>query len=140
MIFSTLVSLLALTLGTTSSPIGPQSLIVVTPHITSPTEAVSWAPGSVQTVTWETKSIPTAYKNNTGMILLGHLSETYDSKGERRMSENLNISHPLANHFMIGDGHANVTIPIDTPSRSDYIVVLFGDSGNASPKFMIAKK
>ncbi|KAJ7095731.1 hypothetical protein B0H15DRAFT_798219 [Mycena belliarum] len=132
MIFSTLVSLLALTLGTTSSPIGPQSLIVVTPHITSPTEAVSWAPGSVQTVTWETKSIPTAYKNNTGMILLGHLSETYDSKGER--------PHPLANHFMIGDGHANVTIPIDTPSRSDYIVVLFGDSGNASPKFMIAKK
>ncbi|KAJ7442620.1 hypothetical protein FB451DRAFT_1414070 [Mycena latifolia] len=145
MIFSTLVSLLALALATTSSPIQPQQLIVVTPRITSPTEAVSWAPGSVQTVTWETHDIPPAFMENEGMLLLGYRSETYDKKGKLQPSENLNISkssspHPLANHFLIGAGHVNVTIPIDTPPRSSYIVVLFGDSGNASPMFRIAQK
>ncbi|KAJ6525290.1 hypothetical protein DFH09DRAFT_1188808 [Mycena vulgaris] len=137
MIFNTLFSLLALVLSATSVPIQPQQLIVVTPHITSPTEADSWAPGSTYMVTWETKSIPPASKNDSGMILLGHISQTYDRKGKPQTSENLNISSPLANHFIIGAGQVNVTIPMDTPPRDDYIVVLFGDSGNASPKFKI---
>ncbi|KAJ7928064.1 hypothetical protein B0H13DRAFT_2311924 [Mycena leptocephala] len=78
MIFTTLVSLLAVLVVANGSPLQPQQLDVITPHITSPTEAVSWAPGSCQNVTWEH---PSGVQNNTGMILLGHMTETYDAQG-----------------------------------------------------------
>ncbi|KAJ7625391.1 hypothetical protein DFH06DRAFT_1339733 [Mycena polygramma] len=139
MIFNTLISLLAVLVAADASPLRPQQLDVVTPHITSPAQAVSWAPGSTQQVTWETKSIPPADVNNTGMILLGYRSTTYDSKGRPQPSENLNISHPLANHFPIGAGCQNITVPFDAVPRDNYIVVLFGDSGNTSPEFKIRK-
>ncbi|KAJ7134789.1 hypothetical protein C8R44DRAFT_771476 [Mycena epipterygia] len=141
MIFNTLVSFLALALAATSTPIlQPQQLDVITPHITSPTEKDSWTPGSIQTVTWETQDIPPAFVNNSGMILLGHMGTTYDSKGRPQTTENLNTTCPLANHFLIGAGKVNVTVPLDTPPRDTYIIVLFGDSGNTSPQFKIQRK
>ncbi|KAJ7147130.1 hypothetical protein C8R43DRAFT_1129907 [Mycena crocata] len=140
MIFNTLFSLLAVAVVATSSPLKPQQLEVITPHITSPTEAVSWAPDSNQTVTWETKSIPPAFKKNTGMLLLGYITQTYDIHGNPQISENLDIKNPLATGFMIGAGQVAIRIPKDTPRRDTYVIVLFGDSGNMSPKFKIAPK
>lgn len=70
------------------------------------------------------------------------------------------VAHPLASNFRITDGAVNVTVP-DVDARDDYIIVrelpspvvvcscwcaqlmhfslcaVFGDSGNASPKFTI---
>ncbi|KAJ6585178.1 hypothetical protein B0H19DRAFT_1250057 [Mycena capillaripes] len=139
MIFNTLISLLAMLVAADASPLRPQQLEVITPHITSPTAAVRWAQCSNQTITWDTTHIPPAFVNNTGMILLGHNGVLYDSKGNPQRTENLNTTHPLATHFAIGCGSVQISVPCDIPPRSTYIVVLFGDSGNCSPEFTIAK-
>ncbi|KAL5519926.1 hypothetical protein ACEPAG_1586 [Sanghuangporus baumii] len=108
----------------TSSPVVN---IVYNPMITYPTAGVVWTVGERKTITWKTDEIPDELKNSTGTILLGYNEED---------SENLDIAHPLATGFNLSDGQVNVTVP-DDPARSDYIVVLFGDSGNASPEFTI---
>lgn len=66
-------------------------------------------------------------------------------------------AQPLATGFPLIDGAVNITVPGDAATRDDYIVVrtytspfgpmrhalifilntVFGDSGNASPKFTI---
>lgn len=43
---------------------------------------------------------------------------------------------PLATGFPITMGRAEITVPSVT-TRNSYILVLFGDSGNASPRFTI---
>lgn len=43
----------------------------------------------------------------------------------------------LADGFPLTSGSVNFVLPTDVAARDDYIVVLFGDSGNASPKFSI---
>ncbi|KAL1722866.1 hypothetical protein EV715DRAFT_246867 [Schizophyllum commune] len=48
----------------------------------------------------------------------------------------LQYDNPLAQGFSITLGSYDVTVP-DVEERSDYIIVLFGDSGNSSPKFTI---
>ncbi|KAJ6621853.1 hypothetical protein B0H10DRAFT_1717844, partial [Mycena sp. CBHHK59/15] len=108
---------------------------VISPAITSPTAAVNWPPGSTHNVTWNASSVPPSMRNNTGLILLGHI--TNDGGNGQAYSENLNISHPLATNFPIGAGWVAVKIPKDTPPRENYVIVLFGDSGNASPQFKI---
>ncbi|KAJ7486045.1 hypothetical protein B0H11DRAFT_2186629 [Mycena galericulata] len=138
MIFNTLISLLAIAVSTSSTPIGPQELIVVTPHITRPIANATWPAGSNQIVTWETEDIPPASMNDTAKIVLGHRSTTPDKHGNSETSENLDWDHPLVN-CTLGDGHANITVP-NVPSGTKYIVVLFGDSGNASPEFTISEK
>ncbi|KAJ7781764.1 hypothetical protein DFH07DRAFT_386582 [Mycena maculata] len=139
MIFNTLVSVLAIAVAASSTPIQPQQLDVITPHITSPVENDIWVPGENRTVTWNTTEIPPAFKNNTGKLVLGYYTTTKDDQGHWQTSENLNNTSPLAQNFVLGDGCANITVP-HVPPRSTYIVVLFGDSGNASPQFKIAEK
>ncbi|KAJ7643988.1 hypothetical protein FB45DRAFT_1020792 [Roridomyces roridus] len=139
MIFTTLLSLLTLALSTASTPVGPQQLVVVTPHITSPKAADVWTVGSIQNVTWETDNIPPGTRNFEGTLVLGFLTNYTDGRGHVAVSENLNNSSPLAQNFTIGTGHALVTVP-NVPTRSNYIIVLFGDSGNASPQFKITRK
>ncbi|KAL5501699.1 hypothetical protein ACEPAH_8959 [Sanghuangporus vaninii] len=108
----------------TSSPVVN---IVYNPLITYPTAGVVWTVGETKTVTWKADEIPEELKNSTGTILLGYNEDD---------SENLDIAHPLATGFNLTDGQVNVTVPVKS-ERSDYIVVLFGDSGNASPEFTI---
>lgn len=48
-----------------------------------------------------------------------------------------NLDWDLASGFPLNSGSWNVTLPKDLATRSDYIVVVFGNSGNASPKFTI---
>ncbi|KIM35909.1 hypothetical protein M413DRAFT_32141 [Hebeloma cylindrosporum] len=124
----------ALLLATVSSSVSaapmnaPQELIVFNPPITSPKEFSAWAKGSEQIVRWDIKGIPVQRVNTTGLVLLGHMENN---------SENLDIEHPLASGFPINSGSVKVTMPKNAATRSDYFVVLFGDSGNKSPKFKI---
>ncbi|KAI9462229.1 hypothetical protein HD554DRAFT_2002369, partial [Boletus coccyginus] len=100
---------------------------VVSPPITSPTAATVWHVGQTQTVTWSTTSLPVNQTNPVGMLVLGYMSND---------SENLMLDSPLATNLNYSAGQAQITVP-NVPTRSDYIVVLFGDSGNASPEFTI---
>ncbi|EIM81626.1 uncharacterized protein STEHIDRAFT_22683, partial [Stereum hirsutum FP-91666 SS1] len=101
--------------------------IVVDPPITSPDASTVWTVGSSVTVTWNTSVIPPEAQNSTGTLVLGF--QTSDS-------ENLQLDDPLAKGFLLTDGSVQITVP-DVTEKSNYIVVLFGDSGNASPEFTI---
>ncbi|KAI8994257.1 hypothetical protein BD414DRAFT_411938 [Trametes punicea] len=107
----------------------PKTEIVYRPHITSPKAGDVWPVGTTQTVTWDTSDIPDDAKNQTGLILLGYLED-----GDT--DEHLGVDHPLASNFPITAGSVEVTVP-DVKPRDDYVAILFGDSGNASPKFTI---
>jgi hypothetical protein len=43
----------------------------------------------------------------------------------------------LASDFSLQDGSVSFKLPSDLETRQDYIVVLFGDSGNRSKRFTI---
>jgi len=111
-----------------AAPIQPVELDVFCPTLTSPKAGDMWTAGQKYNVTWETDNIPDEKKNSTGMILLGY---NYNN------SENLDIKHPLGVNFLLTDGFYEVTVPSNCSLRFDYTVVLFGDSGNASPDFTI---
>lgn len=70
-------------------------------------------------------------KDSRGMIVLGYLS---GKKGDT--NEHLDLKHPLASGFKLTKGRQNIVIP-NVVQRETYIIVLFGDSGNASPMFTI---
>ncbi|KAI9443495.1 hypothetical protein H4582DRAFT_1925177 [Lactarius indigo] len=101
--------------------------IVVSPFITSPAEDTLWTPGNDELVTWDTSAIPLT-GDSQGMLVLGR--QTADS-------ENLDSDNPLAVGFSLRDGSVHITCPTVPPGKN-YIVVLFGDSGNASPQFTIS--
>ncbi|KAF9371997.1 hypothetical protein CPB97_001544 [Podila verticillata] len=105
------------------------SAIIINPKITSPTAHVVWPARSTQTVTWSTKDIED--KNATGTIVLGYLSGK-----EGDLNEHLDYMHPLATGFKLTKGSQQIVIP-NVVERTTYIIVLFGDSGNASPEFTI---
>lgn len=69
--------------------------------------------------------------NAKGSIILGYLSDD-----KKDMNEHLDLDHPLATGFMLTDGSHDIVIP-NVAERKTYIIVLMGDSGNASPKFTI---
>lgn len=100
---------------------------VVDPPITSPTADTVWQVGEKQLVTWSTDGLSPNVTNPVGMLVLGYM---YNN------SENLMLSSPLATNLNYTDGQVLITVP-DVETREDYIVVLFGDSGNASPEFTI---
>ncbi|KAL7277067.1 hypothetical protein ACG7TL_008912 [Trametes sanguinea] len=79
-----------------------------------------------QNVTWDTSNILPSAVNQTGLILFGYLC---DPSG--------NEQHPLAFNFPIKAGSVLVDVP-DITLHDDYLIVLFVDSGNTSPKFTIA--
>ncbi|KAF9523907.1 hypothetical protein CPB83DRAFT_820882 [Crepidotus variabilis] len=101
---------------------------VIRPPITYPKAAVQWARGTKQVVRWDTKDIPPQRNSTTGLILLGRVMND---------SENLDIDHPLASRFSISSGQQTVMVPDNITCGDNYIVVLFGDSGNRSPEFQI---
>ncbi|KAG1879166.1 hypothetical protein F4604DRAFT_1753476 [Suillus subluteus] len=94
---------------------------VVDPPITSPTA------GTKQLVTWSTDGLSSNVTNPVGMLVLGYM---YNN------SENLMLNSPLATNINYTVGQVLITVP-DVETGEDYIVVLFGDSGNASPEFTI---
>lgn len=100
---------------------------VVDPPITSPTAGTAWHVGEKQLVTWSTVGLSSNVTNPAGMLVLGYM---YNN------SENLMLNSPLATNINYADGQVLITVP-NVETREDYIVVLFGDSGNASPEFTI---
>lgn len=103
--------------------------LVYNPHITSPTADTVWTAGQTYTVSWDASDLPTEAENYKGQIKLGYLPAD-GSGGE-------NLHWVLADGFLIKDEETSVTLPSDLAERNDYIVVVLGDSGNASPKFTI---
>ncbi|PPQ86314.1 hypothetical protein CVT25_005615 [Psilocybe cyanescens] len=126
-IFTTLVALLALSVN--ASPLSRRD--VIAPRITSPNAQTVWPVGTVQTVTWDTSNFPpdSQITNPIGQVILGFNSSN---------SLNLDFNNPLAQGFKLRDGQVKITVPDVTP-RSDYLIVLFGDSGNTSPSFAITQ-
>ncbi|KAG1745904.1 uncharacterized protein EDB91DRAFT_1049691 [Suillus paluster] len=125
-IFSGLM--LALSYVATAAPVQPVELLAWSPAITSPTSETVWACNSMQTVFWATNNVPEEKKNSTGILLSGFIANN---------SENLDIYHPLATGFPIIAGQVSFLVPQNATPRDNAIVVLFGDSGNASPQFKI---
>ncbi|KAH7884958.1 hypothetical protein F5I97DRAFT_1881208 [Phlebopus sp. FC_14] len=121
------VMLLLTSLATFVSAVPLALRDVVDPPITSPTANTVWHVGEQQTVTWNTTGLPSNPSNPNGMLVLGYM---YNN------SENLMLDSPLATNLNYSTGQAQITVP-NVSTREDYIVVLFGDSGNASPQFTI---
>ncbi|KAF9820722.1 hypothetical protein IEO21_01165 [Rhodonia placenta] len=102
---------------------------VFSPPVTSPDASTTWHIGSIEQVTWDTSSIPKAITNSKGKLVLGYVNNGID--------EHLDLEHPLAAGFDITQGSVQVVVPNVEPAN-DYIVALFGDSGNRSPAFTIS--
>ncbi|KIL61384.1 hypothetical protein M378DRAFT_199551 [Amanita muscaria Koide BX008] len=102
---------------------------VVDPPVTAPNASTVWTAGSTQLVVWDTSKLPpyNQITNKVGTVVLGFL----DSNGE-----NLMLDKPLAKGFNITQGSIQVVVP-NVQTRTNYIIVLMGDSGNASPTFSI---
>jgi hypothetical protein len=95
---------------------------VFVPPVTYPHAGTVWTVGQHHNVTWDTSGRPVNITNSIGRIML--------NKG--------GIASPLIlnDNFSILLGRIEVTVPWVLPG-SDYQLVLFGDSGNFSPKFTI---
>ncbi|KAH9028349.1 hypothetical protein EDB85DRAFT_1892527 [Lactarius pseudohatsudake] len=131
--FTALISALVLAVSTTATPVHVAErgeLIVVSPTVTSPTENATWPILSQQLVTWDTSKIPPSGRNNIGRILLGYLEDNDPSE---------HLYWELASGFLITVGFQNVTVP-NVPPQNNYVIALFGDSGNLSPEFSIVKE
>ncbi|KAF8192125.1 hypothetical protein BJ912DRAFT_962909 [Pholiota molesta] len=102
---------------------------VIAPKITSPNAGSVWPVGSTQTVTWDTSNFPPVSQitNIMGKVILGQ---------DANNSLNLDFDHPLAQNFNLTDGSVQITVPTVAPA-DNYLIVLFGDSGNTSPDFSI---
>ncbi|KAF8636228.1 hypothetical protein AX17_003714 [Amanita inopinata Kibby_2008] len=73
--------------------------------------------------------MPVDTTNMVGRVVLGYI------QGEDS-NEHLDYSRPLAEGFDISQGQVDIVVPQVDP-RNDYIIVLFGDSGNRSSRFTI---
>ncbi|KIJ62579.1 hypothetical protein HYDPIDRAFT_59824, partial [Hydnomerulius pinastri MD-312] len=102
--------------------------IAFAPTITSPSTGTIWLAGTKQNVTWVTSNVPSSIQDSTLVILLGFFANN---------SENLDIQHPLANSVPIMQGFAEITVPSNATLKTDYTVVVIGDSGDASKPFTI---
>ncbi|OCH85233.1 hypothetical protein OBBRIDRAFT_740243 [Obba rivulosa] len=78
----------------------------------------------------DTADVPRGGAAGAGRLVLGHVDDG-------SMNEHLDLDHPLAEDVDLTRGHVEIQVPSVTPG-DDYIVVLFGDSGNRSPRFTIA--
>jgi len=121
--------LVAVTSHVGAAPVKPVQLDVISPAITYPKAGTIWTAGSTQNVTWDASSIPADKANMTGLILYGQKFNN---------SENLDIQDPIAVNFPLSQGWVEVKVPDINPFHMfQCILVLFGDSGNASPEFTI---
>lgn len=133
--FSTLIlgaaAAVATTFGTASAA-QLEARTVYNPEITFPTKGITWHAGHKVNVTWNTSSLPQKeIKEMQGTVILGH-------QKKNEVSEHL--SKTLAKNFPLSSGNISFTLPANLTTRHDYIIVLMGDSGNASPPFTIKGK
>ncbi|PWN22913.1 hypothetical protein BCV69DRAFT_296881 [Microstroma glucosiphilum] len=104
---------------------------VINCKITYPTKKTKWTAGEDVKVTWDPSCVKKAkYSKYTGQVLLGY-------KVAGKSSYHLRSNHPLADDFLLKNGSVDFTLPANLTTRSEYFVVLMGDSGNRSPMFTI---
>ncbi|EJC97848.1 uncharacterized protein FOMMEDRAFT_97934 [Fomitiporia mediterranea MF3/22] len=99
------------------------------PEITSPEEGDVWRVGETVLVTWSTEDAPAQVTNSNGQVVLRTVDGFVQGLG--------GLNEPLASNFSLFDGKVELQVPT-VPARTDYKVVLFGDSGNESPGFTIS--
>ncbi|KAI8990706.1 hypothetical protein BD414DRAFT_413525 [Trametes punicea] len=114
--------------GRTAAVILPRE--VWSPPIIEPDADTVWTVGSTVRIVWDTSNPPRQVTNYEGKAVLGYLTD------EDETNEHLEFDPPLAEGFNLTDGHVRIQVP-DVSASNEYIVVLFGDSGNHSPKFTI---
>ncbi|KAI9246738.1 hypothetical protein BDA99DRAFT_543213 [Phascolomyces articulosus] len=103
--------------------------IVWNAKITVPNETTVWEAGKNYTVKWETTTEAGPIPDNvTGIIKLGYLEEG---------SIDEHLYWDLASGFLLNSGSNTIRLPCDLETKDSYIIVLMGNSGNASPKFTI---
>ncbi|KAF8184397.1 hypothetical protein BJ912DRAFT_526166 [Pholiota molesta] len=95
---------------------------VFTPPVTYPHAGTVWKVGNHHNVTWDISNRPVNITNSIGEILL--------------VKSGIATPVVLAAEFNILDARVTVVVPW-VINGSDYQLVLFGDSGNFSPKFTI---
>ncbi|KII88217.1 hypothetical protein PLICRDRAFT_41366 [Plicaturopsis crispa FD-325 SS-3] len=105
-------------------PAARSALDVFVPPITYPHAGTQWYRGQTHNVTWDTSNAPVNITNRYGEIDLVRAG---------------NVSDPvlLAQGFDILLGRIEVQVPDYIQPRSDYELILWGDSGNFSPEFSI---
>ncbi|CEP11853.1 hypothetical protein [Parasitella parasitica] len=112
------------------------SALVINPKITTPNSGTKWRAGQTYVVKWETTyndgtgkqvPIPSEYK---GTIKLGYLEKNDPYNEHLKFGD-------LAKDFALNAGSQTITLPADLETKTSYIIVLMGNSGNASPKFTI---
>jgi hypothetical protein len=140
MMFRTPAALLFFALGASAAPRAEPMQVAVqqitrrdvwAPPITEPSAGTIWQTDTDVTVTWDTSGEPQDVTNPTGTILLGF----YLANGTG--GENLDVDHPLASGFPLTDGQVTFEVPSTIEPGNNYIIALFGDSGNVSPQFTI---
>ncbi|KAJ3733333.1 hypothetical protein DFJ43DRAFT_226790 [Lentinula guzmanii] len=97
---------------------------VYNPHITAPDSTTVWKCGQYESVTWDNSNLPEEVTNSEGMVVLRKFGME-------------DIEHPLASGFSVVKSNSIVFEVPNVPTRNDYEIVLFGDSGNLSPAFTI---
>ncbi|KAI9033620.1 hypothetical protein CLU79DRAFT_806938 [Phycomyces nitens] len=103
--------------------------VVLNPHITVPNANTVWEAGESYDVTWNSIIDGTPIDPSlNGTIKLGYL------EGD---DINEHLFWTLASGFPLSTGSQSVVLPDSLVTRSSYIIVLMGDSGNASPQFTI---
>ncbi|TCD69261.1 hypothetical protein EIP91_008196 [Steccherinum ochraceum] len=102
---------------------------VYSPRILDPRSTSVWVAGQSALVRWDTSDPPSSITNRNGKLVLGYMDE-------HTANEHLFLDQPLATNFDIMKGFQKVRVP-QVPPGNNYIVVLFGDSGNRSPEFTI---
>lgn len=101
--------------------------IIVNPRIIIPTNETIWYAGCDADIAWDTLQIVPNVTETHGPIMLGFIVP---------LSINEHLFFTLVPDTDLTTGSAHITVP-NVPTRNDYIVVVFGDSGNASPLFTI---
>ncbi|KAI9488710.1 hypothetical protein BDB00DRAFT_32097 [Zychaea mexicana] len=105
------------------------SALVWNPEIITPSARTKWRAGETYTVQWKTTVVDMDIPDGVnGTIKLGYLEEG---------SINEHLYWDLASAFPLNSGAQSVTLPSDLETKKSYIIVVMGNSGNASPKFTI---
>ncbi|PPQ79854.1 hypothetical protein CVT24_003498 [Panaeolus cyanescens] len=102
---------------------------VVAPKIITPNGNTVWPVGSEQLVTWDILDLPPDEQitNPIGKVILGY---------DENSSLNLDFFNPIVQGFLLRDGNVTLTVPNVVP-KTNYLIVLYGNSVNTSPNFAI---
>ncbi|KAH7097571.1 hypothetical protein BKA62DRAFT_716066 [Auriculariales sp. MPI-PUGE-AT-0066] len=120
-IYFALVFVLATIYSVAAAPLAVARDVWV-PHIEVPNADTVWTRGTTVTVEWATDDAPDNISNGAAIYL---------RKG------NSTFLDPLATGFDLRAGQYPVELPDTLEPASDYVIVLFGDSGNWSDEFTI---